>query len=84
MLCRRDYAERIVASFLNQIQSGYYGENRSVSIGGIALEHFSALPQTEINAYTELFPRHAVFHSFLSDDSKQDSAATTAHSSRLI
>ena len=39
-LCRRDYAERVVASFSNQIQSKYYGGNRSVSIEGIALENF--------------------------------------------
>ena len=42
VLCRRDYAERLVASFDNQIQSEYYGGNRSVSIEGIALEYFSA------------------------------------------
>ena len=36
VLCRRDYAERVVASFANQIQSEYYGGNRSVSIEGIA------------------------------------------------
>ena len=44
ILCRRDYAERAVASFANQIQSQYHGGNRSVSIEGIALEHFSAAP----------------------------------------
>ena len=32
VLCRRDYAERVVASFANQIQSEYYGGNISVSI----------------------------------------------------
>ena len=42
VLCRRDYAERVVASFANQIQSEYYGGNRSVSIEGIALENFCA------------------------------------------
>ena len=46
VLCRRDYAEMAVASFAHQIQSEYYGGNRSVSIEGITLEHFSALPQT--------------------------------------
>ena len=42
VLCRRDYAERVVASFAKNIQSEYYGENISVSIEGIALEHFIA------------------------------------------
>ena len=62
MLCSRDYAKRVVASFAHQIQSKYYGENISVSIEGIALEHLSALPQTEINSFTKSCPRHAVFH----------------------
>ena len=84
MVCRRDYSEGGVASFDNQIQSEYYGGNRSVSIEGIVLEHFSALPQTEINSSTKLCPCHAVIHSFLSDDSKQDAATTTAHSNCFI
>ena len=70
--------------FVNQIQSEYYCGNKYVSIEGIILEHFSALPQTEINSSTKLCLRNAVFHYFLSDDSKQDAATTTAHSNRLI
>ena len=84
MLCHRDYAERVVASFANRIQSEYYGGNRSVSIEGISLEHFSAATQADINSSTLSRPRHTVFHYFLSDDSKQDAATTTAHSKRLI
>ena len=42
VLCRRYYAERVVASFANKIQSEYYSGNISVSIEGIALEHFRA------------------------------------------
>ena len=64
VLYRRDYAKRVVASFSNQIKSGYYGGNRFVYIEGIALEHFSALTQTEINSSTKPCPRHAVFHFF--------------------
>ena len=55
-----------------------------MSIEGISLEHFSALTQIEINSSTKPFPRHVVYHSFLSDDSKQDAATTTAHSKLLI
>ena len=55
-----------------------------MSIEGIALEHFSAAPQSDINSSSLPYPRHAVFHSFLSDDNKQDAATTTAHSKRLI
>ena len=84
VLCRHGYADKAVTSFDNQIQSSYYGGNISVSTEGISLEYFSALPQTEINSSTESFPRHAVFHYFLSDDSKQDAANTTANSNSLI
>ena len=84
VLCCRVYAERLVASFANQIQSEYYGENRSVSIESIELEHFIAAPQVDINSSTLSRPRHAVFHSFLYDDCKQDATTTTAKSKRLI
>ena len=55
-----------------------------MSIEGIALEHFSALPKTGINSSTKSCPRHTVFHSFLSDDSKQDSATTNSYRNHLI
>ena len=84
VLCCRDYSERVVASFANQIKFEYYGGNRSMSIEGIVLEHFSAAPQADINSSTLSRPRHAVFNSFLSDYSKQDASTTTAHSKILI
>ena len=46
-------------------------------IEGIALEHFSSVPKTDINSTTPSCQSHAVFHSFLSDDRKQDSDTTT-------
>ena len=64
VLCLCDYYDRVVSSFNHQIQSKYYGGNRSVSIEGIVLEYFSALPQKQINASTKSCQRHAVFHSF--------------------
>ena len=48
------------------------------------MEHFSAAPKADIKSSTISRQRHAVFHSFLSDDSKQDAATTTAHTKRLI
>ena len=80
VICCHDYVERVVASFANQIQSECYGGNISVSIEGIALEHFCAAPQVDIHSSSFSRPRHAVFHSFLSDDSKQDAATTSAYS----
>ena len=83
VLCSRDYAERVVASFSHQIQSKYYGGNILVSIYGIALGNSSVLPKADINSTTPSRQCHAVFHSFLSDDRKQDSATTNAHSKSL-
>ena len=60
----RDYAERVVASFANPIQSEYYGGNISVYIEGIALEIFSTVPQEDINSSEISRQCHAVFHSF--------------------
>ena len=84
VLCCRVYAERVVASFANQIQSEYYGGNISVPIEGIALEHFSAAHQADINSTSQTRPRNAVFHFFISDDIKQDAATTTEHIKTLI
>ena len=84
VLCCRDYSDRVVASLPHQIRSEYYGINKSVYSEGIVLGNSSALTQTEISSSTKLCPRHAVFHYFLSDYSKQYSATTTAHSKRLI
>ena len=53
-------------------------------IEGVALETFNALSKTVINSTTLSCQRHVVFHYFLSDDSKQDSATTTAHIKLLI
>ena len=55
-----------------------------MSIEGIVLKKFSALPKTDINSTTPSRQRHAVFHSFLPDDSKQYAATTNAHSKRFI
>ena len=55
-----------------------------MSIEGISLEQFSALPKEDINSTTPSRQRHAVFHSFLSDYSKQDADTTTVHSKSLI
>ena len=64
VLYPRDYSERVVVSFSNQIESEYYGGNISLSIEVILLEHLSALPKTDIISTTPSHQRHAVFHSF--------------------
>ena len=84
VLCCRDQAERVVASFAHQVQSEYYGVNRFMFIEGISLEHFNALPQTEIYSSTNACPRNVVFNYLLPDNRKQDAATTTAHIKRFI
>ena len=55
-----------------------------MSIDGVALEHFSTTYQ-ETSSYS-LHSRtwHAVFHSVMYDNSKQDAATTDAHSELII
>ena len=48
------------------------------------MEQFSALPKSGTNVPTKSCPRHAVFHSFLSDDSKKEAANTTSYRKRLM
>ena len=55
-----------------------------MSIEVISLEHFIVVPKSDINSTTLSRQRHAVFHSLLSVDSKQDAATTTAHSKHFI
>ena len=64
LLSRRDYYERWLSSSAHQIQSEYYGGNRSVSIEYIVLEHFSARTHIETEGTPQARTRHAVFHSF--------------------
>ena len=62
MFCCRDYADRVIASFAHQIQSEYYGGNRSVSIEGITLENFSAPAHKETEVTLQARTHHAVLH----------------------
>ena len=55
-----------------------------MSIEGIVLEHFSSLPKADIHQTTSSCQRHAVFHSCLSGDIKQDAATTTEQRKSFI
>ena len=81
---RRDYAERLVAKFVQQIQSEYYGGNCSISIEGIALEQFKTELVDVIADETNDDSIQAVFYSFLSDESAQDGATTATHTRQLV
>ena len=61
VLCFRDYAEQVVASFSHQIQSEYYGGNRSVSNEGVYLVHFNASHHPIPLLAIDNMSQHAVF-----------------------
>ena len=62
VLCRRDYAESVVARFAYQIQSEYYVGNRSVPVEGIAMELSSATYQEISSSTSHSCTHNAVFH----------------------
>ena len=55
-----------------------------MSIEVIALEHFSAPTQTETETTPQARKYNAVFHSFLSDDSKHDASWNYCTQKRII
>ena len=55
-----------------------------MSIEVIAFEHFSASYQKTLSSYLHSCKRHAMFHSFLSYNSKQDSDTTAVDIKRII
>ena len=65
-------------------QYEYYVGNRSVSVEGVALEHFSDTFQETSPSYFYSITRHAVFHLFMSDNSKQYAYTTAAHIKQII
>ena len=84
VLCCQDYSQSVVDSFAHQIQSEYYGINWYVSIEGVSLEHFSEPAQTETPGTPQSRRSQSVFHSFFSDDRKQDSSTTISHIKCII
>ena len=68
ILSIRDYAERMSANFNLEIQSEHFGNGRSLSIEGCMIY----IVNQNMNGYME-------FHSYFSDDSRQDASTTHAH-----
>ena len=84
ILCWSDYTEIIVSIFAQQIKFKYYGGNRYLSIEIIAIDHFSASTQSNSAVSDKDISCMSVFYSFFSDDSKQDTATTDAHSKHML
>ena len=55
-----------------------------MSIEVVTLAHFSATDQETSSSSSHSRTRHAVFHSFLSDNRKYDAAMTPAHRRQII
>ena len=84
VIAGRDYAERLVAKFIKQIQSAHFGSNRSISIEGIALEKYKSELVNDLANPDNKESLISLFHSMISDESDQDGAPTAANSMRLI
>eukprot|EP00966_Prymnesium_polylepis_P330743 7386355-Prymnesium_polylepis.1 len=84
---RRDYAERLAAAFNLEIQCDHFGNGRSLSMEGSAVETFCASAVAALkNGVWQMSDDdlRMVFHSHLSDDSRQDAATTHAHMKALF
>ena len=84
VLCCSDCSERVVETFAHQIQSEYYGVNRSVYIEGISLEHFSALTKGRYQFNYTITSKTCKVLVSLSHYSKQDAVTTTKRSNLFI
>ena len=84
VLFSRYYPDPMEANFENQIQSEYYGGNRSISIPGIVIKQYKQSHQTQIGYEPGKPTRNPVFHSLMSYDSKQYATTTSGHSKRRI
>ena len=73
IMTRRDYAERLLAKFNEEIQSTHFGQGTTLSIEGCYVE-FKTIDGAV----------RAHFHSHMSDKSTQDAATTHAHLSVLL
>ena len=71
----RDYSERLNATFDQEIQSEHFGNSRSLSIEGCAVE----IVVNGLEGESKL-----EFHSHFSDESRQDACTTMAHMEVLI
>ena len=79
---RRYYAERLAAAFNLEIQSEHFGNGRSLSMEGSSVETFcAAAVDAWQNGVWQMSEADLlmVFHSHLSDESRQDATTTTAH-----
>ena len=74
VLCRRDYAERVLAIFSDQIQSEYYGRKSTFQSSTTGRYQF---------IYTVISTACSI-SLFLSENTKQDASTLTAHSKGLI
>ena len=83
----RDYSERLSAVFDKEAQSEHFGNGRSLSIEGSAVESYNREQLAQYNDReidASDLQTSMEFHSHFSDFSKQDAAATYAHTDKLV
>ena len=73
VMTRRDYAERLLAKFNNEIQCTHFGQSVTLLMEGCFVEFV-----------VENGNLHAHFHSHMADKSNQDAASTHAHMQVLL
>jgi hypothetical protein len=86
-MVRRDYAERLLAEFDLEVQSTHFGNHRSLSMEGSAVEFFTQEDQETIKngqATAESPLPILESHSHFSDGQRQDAATTYEHTERLV
>jgi hypothetical protein len=83
----RDYAERLLFEFTNEIMSEHFGNSRSLSMEGSTVRFFPAqLAEIYREGMPAVLQDHTAmhFHSHFSDDSMQNAATTYFHMEVLV
>eukprot|EP00957_Ditylum_brightwellii_P159306 12126360-Ditylum_brightwellii.AAC.1 len=76
---RHDFADRLVAALLTEIQPEHFGGNQPLLMKGLAMEYIDAS-----NILNKQISVKGKFYSFLSDDSDQVAATTAAHTELFL
>ena len=74
----RDYADRLLCSFPQEIQSTHFGENATVSMEGVCVRY------GDPTVLPPLFDEKYVYHCFLADSSPQDSRSSYLNTVKLV
>ena len=74
---KKDFVEKFLEAGGVQIQSEHWGENRMLSMEGVTVEGYKCKDEVRDTSTTN------VFHSYLSENGKQDAADSASHMMHL-